>query len=83
MKIEHKQIKEEIDVEDTSGKKHRVIIFTPLIEIPPANRGLNRGRSLYPRQNLRMELGDKRPINRIDDDTFQIVVTGEILNRVR
>lgn len=83
MKIERKLFTEKIEVVDSQGTKHTVIIFSPLIEIPPSNIGLDRYRDHRKIDALRIELSDKRPVNRIDDNTFEIVTTGEILKRVK
>jgi hypothetical protein len=81
MKIELKHISEKIDVKDDEGRLHQILVYRPAIEIPPDRQ--NGYRDLRLVQTIKLELSDKRPVNRIDDDTFQIVTTGEILKRVR
>ena len=80
MKIGHKRVSEEIDVVDASGGEHKVLVFTIFIETP--KRAPHRGREQHLLETVRMELDDKRPVNRLDADTFQVVITGEILKRV-
>lgn len=80
MKIERKHVKETIDVVDSAGQKHKVIIFTPMIEVQPTFQ--SPGRFSYMRSNERIELSDRRSLNRIDEDTFEVITTGEILKRL-
>ena len=83
MKIERKTAIEKIQVVDAQGARHEVIVFSPFIEIPPSSYPFKSGRDHIKKSTVRIELSDKRPINRIDDDTFEIVVTGGILKRVK
>ena len=80
--FEHKKILDQFEVQNEAGTKFRLLMFTTLLEVPPRNDGFGKFRAFYPRETIRIELSNKRPVNRIDDDTFQEVVTGEILKRV-
>ena len=66
--------------EDTKGNRFRIII-TVEDEFLLSKRTAPRTREKI-RSNPSYKLEDGRRVERIDDDTFKIVRTGEILKRV-
>lgn len=79
-KFDRRRFIEKINTADESGNGHTVVIFERLLEIIENPKWPSQWAKR--RKSIFVELEDKRPVNQIDGNTFQIATTGQILKRL-